>query len=98
MQVLKKPLIAFTVTLILLVLSNTFTVRKDLTADKRHSLSETTITLLKNLESPIRIDVFLSGDLPGLYRDFSEELDVFLGQLQFYSNQLIIQYHDPFEI
>jgi gliding-associated putative ABC transporter substrate-binding component GldG len=98
MQVLKKPLIAFTVTLILLVLSNRFTFRKDLTADKRHSLSETTITLLKNLESPIRIDVFLSGDLPGLYRDFSEELDVFLGQLQFYSNQLIIQYHDPFEI
>lgn len=50
MQVLKKPLIAFTVTLILLVLSNRFTLRKDLTADKRHSLSETTITLLKNIE------------------------------------------------
>lgn len=40
----------------------------DLTAEKRFSLSDPTKTLLKNLDSPVEIKVFLAGDLPADYK------------------------------
>lgn len=36
----------------------------DITNDKRYSLSENTRRLLKNVDRPVRIDIFLAGKLP----------------------------------
>lgn len=82
----------------LMALSLQFGVRLDLTLDKRYSLSENSIKQLQQLKEPIRIDLFLDGELPGLYRELRNELDVFLIQLEHYSDKLIVQYNDPFEI
>ena len=98
MNALKKPLIALVLSFILMQASHQFSLRFDLTSDRRYSLSETTLTQLKGLDKPLRIDVFLTGDLPGLYREFRGELDVFLNQLEYVTSKLIIQYNDPFEI
>ena len=38
--------------------------RYDLTAEKRYSLSTPTKTLLKNLDQPLEVEVFLKGDFP----------------------------------
>jgi len=81
-----------------MALSLQFGVRLDLTLDKRYSLSENSIKQLQQLKEPIRIDLFLDGELPGLYRELRNELDVFLIQLEHYSDKLIVQYNDPFEI
>lgn len=83
---------------LLMALSLQFGVRLDLTLDKRYSLSENSIKQLQQLKEPIRIDLFLDGELPGLYRELRNELDVFLIQLEHYSDKLIVQYNDPFEI
>lgn len=98
MQIIKKPLIFFVLTLIFIGVSQQIDLRKDLTVDQRYTLSDETVNYLKALEAPVRVDIFLTGELPGLYRDLRGELDVFLNQLKFYADELIIEYNDPFEI
>ncbi len=98
MKAFKTPLIVFLVCFLLMSLGTRLGLRLDLTSDQRYSLSNATLTQLKSLEEPLRIDVFLAGDLPGLYRDFRSELDVFLNQLEYHSDQIVVQYNDPFEL
>lgn len=97
-KVVTKPLIIIVSTLVLVYLSNSFGVQIDLTKDHRYSLSESTVTKLESIKEPIRLDVFLSGELPGPYIRFRNELGTFLDQLQNHSDQFIISYNDPFEI
>ena len=46
-----------------------FTVRADLTAEKRFTLSNPTKKMLKGMDSPVNITVFLEGDMP---KDFKK--------------------------
>ena len=46
-----------------------FTVRADLTAEKRFTLSQSTRRMLKNIDGQVNITVFLTGDLP---KDFKK--------------------------
>lgn len=98
MSVIKYPLLILICTLLLMFLGERMGLRVDLSTDQRYRLSETTQNQLKRLEAPLRIDLFLDGDLPGLYRDYRRELDLFLKQFEFYSDELIIQYNNPFEV
>jgi ABC-2 type transport system permease protein len=52
-------------------LSTLFFYRIDLTAEKRYSLTTATKDLLKNFDSIITIQVFLTGDLPADYKKLS---------------------------
>ena len=94
----KKPLFILLLTLLFIGIVQQIIFQKDLTADKRYSLSDTSILQLKALDEPVRIDIFLNGKLPGLYRDFWRELNIILNQMQFYSDKLIIQFNNPLEI
>ena len=94
----KKPIFILSLTLLFIGIFQQITFQKDLTADKRYSLSDTSILQLKALDEPVRIDIFLNGKLPGLYRDFWRELNIILNQMQFYSDKLIIQFNNPLEI
>ena len=53
----------------------------DLTKDKRYTLSDNTVKLIEQLESPITIEVLLGGDLPANYKRLRAELTVILNQL-----------------
>ncbi len=97
MQVVKKPFFVLLLVIALMRLSTPLFLQFDLTSDKRYSLSENTLSQLKSLDEPLRIDVFLEGDLPTPYLRFRNELDALLDQLHYYNNNLIIQYNDPFE-
>lgn len=97
MQVVKKPFFVLLLVVALMRLSTPLFLQFDLTSDKRYSLSENTLSQLKSLDEPLRIDVFLEGDLPTPYLRFRNELDALLDQLHYYNDNLIIQYNDPFE-
>lgn len=56
--------------------------RFDLTADKRYSLTQPTKELVKNLEEPVSISVFLKGDLPSTFRQLSNSTEEFLDVLR----------------
>ncbi|MCH1432080.1 MAG: gliding motility-associated ABC transporter substrate-binding protein GldG [Flavobacteriaceae bacterium] len=98
MQVVKKPFFVLLLVVALMRLSKALFLQYDLTFDKRYSLSENTLSQLKTLEEPLRIDVFLEGDLPTPYLRFRTALDALLDQLQYHNDNFIIQYNDPFEL
>jgi ABC-2 type transport system permease protein len=52
--------------------------RFDLTEDKRYSLNKTTVNLVKNLEDPVQIDVFLKGEFPAGFRKLATTTQEFL--------------------
>ena len=47
--------------------SRFFIFQIDLTKDKRYTLSEETLNQIQKIKNPLKIDVFLSGDIPSKY-------------------------------
>ena len=60
--------------LLLILLSQGIGLRWDMTQDRRFSLNENTKTLLKGLEQPLKIDIFLTGKLPADYHRLHREI------------------------
>ena len=58
------------------------TVRVDLTADRRHSIAPYTQELLAGLEQPLRVIVFLSGELPAPYHLVEREVSDLLQDMR----------------
>jgi len=63
--------------------------RVDLTAEKRFSISNSTKTLLENIDSMVTIKLFLTGDLPADYRKLSNAAQDLLSEFRDISNNLV---------
>ncbi|MDC1048214.1 gliding motility-associated ABC transporter substrate-binding protein GldG [Flavobacteriaceae bacterium] len=98
MRHFKKPFLLLLILILIVGLSRNFFLQIDLTYDKRNSLSKSTLTQIKELKDPLRIDVFLSGDLPSTYLRFRNEIDALLSNLKYHNNNILINYNDPFEL
>ena len=98
MRHLKKPFLLLLILILIVGLSRNFFLQIDLTYDKRNSLSKSTLTQIKELKDPLRIDVFLSGDLPSTYLRFRNEIDALLSHLKYHNNNILINYNDPFKL
>ena len=83
MRYFKKPFLLLLILILIVGLSRNFFLQIDLTYDKRNSLSKSTLTQIKELKDPLRIDVFLSGDLPSTYLRFRNEIDALLSHLKY---------------
>ena len=93
----KTPIIIVFFTISLTNLSSVSNIQIDLTQDQRYSLAKSTINKLNKLEQPLRIDIFLEGELPGPYVSFKNEVDAVIAQLKKHSNQIIVNYNNPFD-
>ena len=51
----------------------------------------------QSLDRPLRIDIFLSGDLPAQYQYFSVSIESLLNNFERYTDQLYISFINPFE-
>ena len=98
MRHFKKPFLLLLILILIVGLSRNFFLQIDLTYDKRNSLSKSTLTQIKELKDPLRIDVFLSGDLPSTYLRFRNEIDALLSHLKYHNNNILINYNDPFKL
>ncbi|MDQ6609936.1 MAG: gliding motility-associated ABC transporter substrate-binding protein GldG, partial [Bacteroidota bacterium] len=65
--------------------------RKDLTEEKRYSLTPMTKEMVRNLKNDVTIDVFLKGDFPSGFRKLSNSTAEFLSVLK-EANPARIQY------
>lgn len=73
--------------------------RIDLTAEKRFSLTKSTEKLIKKIDQPITIDVYLSGNLTAGLKKVANSVDESLQQYRSLTNGTItIHYIDPFAI
>ncbi|GAA3652472.1 gliding motility-associated ABC transporter substrate-binding protein GldG [Flavivirga jejuensis] len=72
--------------------------RFDLTADNRYTLSESAIHIIKDIESPIIVDVFLSGDdFPSEFRRLQKETKQLLEEFSAENSQIIFNFINPLE-
>ncbi len=71
--------------------------RFDLTKDKRYTLSDTSKSLISDLDSPLIIDVFLEGDFPSEFRLLQTEVKQIIAEFELETNQIFINYINPIE-
>ena len=76
------------------IASTVFT-RFDLTQDKRYTLSEASKNTIKNVNSPIVIDVFLKGDFPSDYKRLASETEQLLEEFSSYNSNITYNFVDP---
>lgn len=69
--------------------------RFDLTSDQRYTLSETTKTILKNVDEPVFIDVYLEGNFPAELRKLQTESKQLLEEFSAYNANINFVFVDP---
>ena len=96
MNAAKKMILGTMVAFVLVFAAQSIPGAIDLTVDQRHTLSNNTITKLQALEKPIRIDVFLTGQIPAQYQHFSASVAGMLHDFEQYTDVFSINFIDPF--
>ena len=73
--------------------------RLDLTAEKRYSITEVSKKVVKNLERPVNITLYLDGELPAGFRKLQKSIQEKVADYNAYSSQLInLTIVDPYEV
>lgn len=81
------------------ILASSFHTRFDLTKEKRYTLSKATRDVLKNLNEPVFIDVFLKGDFHAGFRKLSASTTELLNEFkEAGKGNFIFNFHEPDEI
>lgn len=94
---LKQLGIIAAVLLALNIIGNYFFKRFDLTKDKRFTLSETTLKIIENVDSPLYIDVFLEGKFPPEFKRLQNETRQLLEEFTAYNSNINFQFVNPIE-
>lgn len=71
--------------------------RFDLTADKRYTLSETSLNIVNEVKEPLYIDVFLEGEFPGEFKKLQTETQQLLEEFKAQNSNVIFQFVNPLE-
>lgn len=67
-------------------LSSIYFIRFDLTSEKRHTLTESTIDFLSSLDETVYLKVYLKGDYPAMFKKLESATREKLQEMQAYSN------------
>ncbi|WP_338644774.1 gliding motility-associated ABC transporter substrate-binding protein GldG [Flavobacterium sp. KS-LB2] len=94
---LKAVLIILTIVLVLNVMGRSFFHRFDLTNDKRYTLSPTSLTIIKQVQNPLSIKVYMQGDLPAEFKRLQQETKQLLEEFQAYNKNIVFEFVDPLE-
>jgi len=69
--------------------------RFDLTADKRYTLSQTSLTIVSDVKEPLYVDVFLEGDFPGEFKKLQTETQQLLEEFRAENPNIIFRFINP---
>lgn len=93
---MKKGTYIYIVVLVLiLIASQLFYKRWDLTEDQRYSFSRATEDVIDNIDKPVKINVFLKGELTGNFRVLQNEVDFLLSELNRRNANIEYNFIDP---
>jgi ABC-2 type transport system permease protein len=91
-----RVLLALTGLVVLNLLASYFPVRWDMTEDKRYTLSEASKNLMRTLDQPVSVEVYLTGDLPPGFKRLENAARETLEELRSESNgKLLFEFIDP---
>lgn len=85
------------VLIVLNVLGSLFFHRFDLTKDKRYTLSETSLQIVKQVKNPLSIKIYMEGDLPADFRRLQLETKQLLEEFQAYNSNIVFEFVNPME-
>ncbi len=85
------------VLVVLNLLSHFFFKRFDLTQDQRYTLSETTLRIIEEVDSPLYIDVYLEGNFPPEFKRLQNETKQLLEEFSAYNSNIVFQFKNPIE-
>ncbi len=94
---LKSVFYTIVILIILNIISNAFFYRFDLTQDKRYTLSETSLAIIKQVKDPLYIKIYLQGDMPAEFNRLQSETQDLLEEFQAYNKNIIFSFVDPLE-
>ena len=94
---IKSVLITLVILLILNGISHSFFYRFDLTKDKRYTLSTTSLQILKQVQNPLVIKIYMQGDLPAEFKRLQQETQQLLEEFQAYNKNIVFEFVDPLE-
>lgn len=94
-QNIKTLGITIFVLIVLNVLGTLFFHRFDLTKDKRYTLSPTSLGIVKQVENPLSIKIYMAGDLPADFRRLQQETKQLLEEFQAYNKNIVFEFVDP---
>ena len=78
------------------LISSKYFFRIDLTSEKRYTLSSETKQILRQLDAPLYVDVFLEGDLHVQFRKLRNSIREMLDDFKTYSgNRIVYNFIDP---
>ena len=97
LKALKQFGIVFLAIIVINLISNFFFKRFDLTQDKRYTLSETTLNIIKTVDSPLYIDVYLEGNFPAEFKRLQNETKQLLEEFSAYNSNIVFQLKNPIE-
>ena len=94
---MNKKYIPLFIVLIIVLLGafGVFYKRFDLTAEKRYTLSDSTIKVLENVKKPMTIEVYLEGDFPASFKQLSNETKFMLDEFRKINPKLDYKFRDP---
>lgn len=94
---LKTLGITIFILIVLNVLGSLFFHRFDLTKDKRYTLSETSLKIVRQVKNPLSIKIYMQGELPADFRRLQLETKQLLEEFQAYNSNIVFEFVNPME-
>lgn len=92
---ISKILILFVAVLLVNFISNNFYHRFDLTEDGRYTLSESAVNIIDEIDSSIRINVYLKGDFPSEFKRLQDETKQLLEEFRAVNSKIRFKFINP---
>ncbi len=91
-------LLVFGILILVNVIASKFFVRLDFTEDKRYTLSDATINILKNLKDPVTVTAYFSENLPPNVAQVKQDFkDLLIEYASRSGNQIVYEFVNPNE-
>lgn len=95
---LKISLIALLLCIIINIIFSFFPLRVDLTSDKRYTLMPISKEILKEVDQPIFVEVYLSGELPSGFKRLERSIKETLEEFRVYVPKLRYKFTDIYSL
>lgn len=83
------------ITIFLIGVLGIFSQRFDLTKEKRYTLTESSINILKSIKKPMIIEVYLDGDFPASFKQLQNETKFMLEEFRKVNPKIDFKFIDP---
>ena len=89
---IKRIALLFGIIFLINLIGNYFFFRIDLTQDERYTLSDVSRKIIKNIDEPLYIDVYLNGELPSTFIRLQAETRQIVEEFQAYNDNIIFRF------